>query len=54
MRPILEVDVQLLEINFVNEYRKGDRVLYSSIVDDKGGGGKRVIQSEYDSWDEQW
>ena len=43
MRPILEVDVQLLENKFVNEYHEGVRVLYSSMMDDKGGGGGRVL-----------
>ena len=33
MRPILEIDVQLLENEFVNGYREGDRVLYVSPYD---------------------
>lgn len=30
LRPILEVDVQLLENEFINGYREGDKVLYVS------------------------
>ena len=36
VRPILEFDVQLLENEFLNVYREGDRVLYVSIVNDRG------------------
>ena len=36
VRPILEIDVQLLENEFVNGYREGDRVLYVSPYDKDG------------------
>ena len=36
VRKILECDVQLLENEFLNGYRDGDRVLYISIVNDRG------------------
>ena len=34
VRPILEVDVQLLENEFVNGYREDNKILYVSVVDD--------------------
>ena len=36
VRPILEFDVQLLENEFLNGYREDDRVLYVSILNDRG------------------
>jgi hypothetical protein len=36
VRPILEIDVQLLENEFVNGYKEGDRVLYVSPYDKDG------------------
>ena len=36
IRPILEFDVQLLENEFLSGYKKDDRVLYVSIVNDCG------------------
>ena len=36
VRPVLEFDVQLLENKYLNNYREGDRVLYVSIVNDRG------------------
>ena len=36
VRPILEFDVQLLENEYFNDYREGDRVLYVSVVNDRG------------------
>ena len=36
VRPILEIDVQLLKNEFVNGYREGGRVLYVSSYDKNG------------------
>jgi hypothetical protein len=36
VRPVLEVDVQFLNNEFINGYREGDRVLYVSVYDQKG------------------
>jgi hypothetical protein len=36
VRLILELDVQLLQIDFVNSYKDGDRVLYVSPFDKVG------------------
>ena len=35
VRHVFEVDVHLLESEFINDYRGGDRVLYVSIYDQK-------------------
>ena len=36
VRPIFEFDVQLFDNEFFNGYREGDRVLYVSIVNNRG------------------
>ena len=36
VRPILKSDVQLLENEYLNGYREGDRVLYVFIINDRG------------------
>jgi hypothetical protein len=51
VRPILAIDVQLLENEFVNGYRKGDRVLYVSSYDKDGN--TMDIRDE-DTWREHW
>ena len=50
VRPILEFDVQLLENEFLNGYRKGDRVLYVFIVNDRGD-SLCVTKDKLSSWD---
>ncbi len=49
VRPILEFDVQLLENEFLNGYREGDRVLYVSIVNDRGE-SLCVTEDKLSSW----
>lgn len=51
VRPILEIDVQLLENEFVNGYREGDRVLYVSPYD-KDGNTMDIRDAE--TWGEHW
>lgn len=53
VRPISEVDVELLKNKSVNKYYEDDRVLYVFIIYDKDK-AKEVTQSKYESWDEQW
>jgi hypothetical protein len=53
VRPILEFDVQLLENEFLNGYREGDRVLYVSIVNDRGK-NLCVTKDKMRSWDPIW
>ena len=48
VRPILEVDVQLLQHEFANGHREGNRVIYVSIKNDKGE-HEYVIQDTYGS-----
>lgn len=47
VRPILKLDVQLLDNKFVNAYHEGGIVLYVSIMEDKGR-MHEVTQSIYD------
>ena len=42
-----------MENEFVNKYCEGDRVLYNSIMNDKGRVGL-LTQNTYDLQDEQW
>lgn len=51
--PVLKVDVQSLENEFVNEYREGNMVLYVFIEDDKGR-VEPTIENTCGSWDEHW
>jgi hypothetical protein len=51
VRPILTIDVQLLENEFVNGYREGDRVLYVSSYDKDEN--TMDIRDE-DTWGEHW
>jgi len=51
-RPTFEPEVQLLENEFVNGYRDGDKVLYVLNMDDKGRVHK-VMHKIYDDWDKQ-
>ena len=53
VRPILEFDVQLLDNEFLNEYREGDRVLYVSIVNDREK-SLYVTEDKLSSWDPIW
>jgi len=53
VRPILEFDVQLLENEFLNGYREGDRVLYVSIVNDRGE-SLCVTEDKLSSWGPIW
>jgi hypothetical protein len=53
VRPILEFDVQLLENEFLNGYREGDRVLYVSIFNDRGD-NLCVTEDKVNSWDPIW
>ena len=50
VRPILEIDVQLLENEFLNGYRIDDRVLYDFIVNHRGK-NSCVIEDKLSSWD---
>ena len=52
VRPILEIDVQLLENEFVNGYREGDRVLYVSLYDKYYGNTMDIWDA--DTWEEHW
>ena len=52
-RPTFEPEVQLLENEFANGYRDGDKVLYVLNMDDKGRVHK-VMHKIYDDWDKQW
>jgi hypothetical protein len=51
VRPILAIDVQLLENEFVNGYKEGDRVLYVSSYDKDGN--TMDIRDE-DTLEEHW
>lgn len=53
VRPISELEVQLLENEFVNGYRDGDKVLYVLIMDDKWR-VHEAMHKIYDNWDKQW
>ena len=53
VRPILEGDVQLLETEFSNGYREGDRVLYVSIAKNDGS-SLDVTDETVSSWDQHW
>ena len=53
VRPILEGDIQLLEIELSNGYREGDRVLYVSIA--KNDDFSLVVTDEtVSSWNQHW
>lgn len=53
VRSISELEVQLLENEFVNGYRDGDKVLYVLIMDDKWR-VHEAMHKIYDNWDKQW
>ena len=53
VRPILEGDVQLLENEFSNGYREGDRVLYVSIAKNDGS-CLDVTDETFSSWNQHW
>jgi len=53
VRPILEGDVQLLENEFSNGYREGDRVLYVSIAKNDGS-CLDVTDETISSWNQHW
>lgn len=53
VKPVLEADVKLFKIGFVNDYREGDKVLYVSIVDNLGK-VEDVTTKTYESQDENW
>ena len=53
VRRILEGDVQLLETEFSNGYREGDRVLYVSIAKNDGS-SLDVTDETVSSWDQHW
>ena len=53
VRPILEFDVQLLENKIFNGYREGDRVLYVSIVNNRGK-SLYVTEDKLSFWDPIW
>ena len=53
VRPILKIDVQLLENEFINEYREGDCVLYVFIVNNCGK-SLFVSEDKLKSWDPIW
>ena len=46
VRLVLEVDVQLLESEFINGYIEGERVLYVSIYDKKGNQSELNVEIE--------
>ena len=53
VRPIFEGDVQLLEIEFSDGYRKGERVLYVSVTKNDGS-SLYVTDETVSSWDQHW
>ena len=53
VRPILEGDVQLLETEFFNGYREGDRVLYVSFTKNDGS-SLDVTDETVSTWDQHW
>ena len=50
VRPTLDFDVQLLENEFLNGYRGGDRVLYVFILNNRGE-GLCVTEDKVNYWD---
>ena len=53
VRPIIKGDVQLLETEFSNGYREGDRVLYVLIAKNDGY-SLDVTDKIVSSWDQHW
>ena len=53
IRPIIEDDVQLLEIEFSNGYREGDHVLYVSVAKNDGS-CLDVTDDTVSSWNQHW
>lgn len=53
VRPILEVDVQLLKNKFINGYCKGNRLLYIYIMDDRGR-IEKAFDATLNGWNEHW
>ena len=53
VRHVLEVDVQLLESEFINGYREGDRILYVSVYDQKGNQSELNAEIEA-TWNVHW
>lgn len=53
MRPILVIDVQLLENEFVAGYREGNRVLYVSVVNNLGV-NSMMNEEKLKSWSPLW
>jgi len=50
VRPVLQIDVVLLQSKFVHRYVEGDRVFYVSITNDKGL-TQKVTQEISSNWD---
>ena len=53
VRLILDFDVQLLDNEFLNGYREGDRIFCVSIINDRGE-NLRVTDDKLSSWDPIW
>ena len=54
VRPVLEVDVQFLENEFINGYREGDRILYVSVYDKKKSNQFELNAEVEATWNAHW